>query len=75
MWIAKCVCLSICSHAWHDHASVYIARARASSFAVVRPNIRLDYNLLMCYGITSLPVLYNLVWGCIWLYNYIASYS
>ena len=27
--------------------------------------IRLDYNLLMCYGITSLPVLYNLVWGCI----------
>ena len=27
--------------------------------------IRLDFNLLMCYGITFLSILYKLVWGYI----------
>ena len=31
--------------------------------------IRLDFNLLMCYSITFLSILYKLVWG------YIASYQ
>ena len=31
--------------------------------------IRLDFSLLMCYGITSLPILYNLV--CMGIHSYI----
>ena len=44
-------------------------RAGASWFAVVRPKIRLYFNLLMCYDITSLSILYNLV--CMGIHSYI----
>ena len=37
-----------------------LTRAGASWFAVVRSNIGLDYNLLMCYGITCLLILWSL---------------
>ena len=35
--------------------------------------IRLDFNLLMCYDITSLSILYNL--ACMGIHSYIIIYS